>query len=249
VVAALPASSILMLNAGLGLALAEHLLDEAGDDPSAPVIERTIARFHALCHANVSPGHEATALQGLGFVARAWHAPAMPLIAAAVAALDPELAIYFWHAVGRALYFLPRYFAPLPRHRRRALARLARECPDARSHRQAIAGYACAAVLVNMQHPAVVERLLPEIAASGGEAAAVGAGVRCACAVRASASPAEPFLEGLLAHRAAAGELAAWETRVRRPCERGLADLPVLEREGRLGELLREVDAAASPVF
>jgi hypothetical protein len=153
-----------------------------------------------------------------------------------------------WHAVGRAVYFLPRHFPPLGDVHRRTFARLAAEAPDPTSHHQAAAGLVLAAVLTNMRQPAVVERLLAAAIAGGVAAASVREGVRGACGVRADATPDDPGPAALAAHRPRLLADEDWEALVRVPNRQAVAELPGLRRERRLGELIGAVPQRLAPV-
>jgi hypothetical protein len=233
-----PAGSLGMLNAGFGLGLARRVLGTLPRRASAGDVAQAVARFHHECRAGATPGYEAAALQGLGFVARIWHRRRLAAILEAARGVDADVAAFAWHAVGRALYFLPRYFPPLPGTHRRTLRRATGEAPAGDARAQCLAGLLLAATLTNMRHPRVLEGLLVDALHTGAPESALSEGVRGGCGVREDATPGSGLLAGLLTHRPRHLADQAWERLVRAPCRLAMAELPAMQRQGRLTELL-----------
>src|SRR5207247_2010096 len=67
---ALPAKSLMMMHAGLGLALAERLLNAVTPYSRVSEIQGVIAEFITLCRENSRPGYVGASFESLGLVAR-----------------------------------------------------------------------------------------------------------------------------------------------------------------------------------
>ncbi|RMH22012.1 MAG: hypothetical protein D6696_04340 [Acidobacteria bacterium] len=249
----LPAKSLTMLNAGIGLAFAERRL--RGLDPRASVaaVERAVTHFAALCQANARRGYLGAALESLGLTTRLFFPSMLAPVAAAVARRGP-LADYFWHGVGRAIYFAP--LNNLPFSLWQAFETAVRTAPDGRARRNAVAGVAWASTLVNQLEPQILADLL--VGPHGARLARDGGftnGLASAIMMRFDTTPGASFIEAFCRYRPANPRTAAWWAElVRRPCRLALEVIyPRLKRQGRLGELFRfhplERLAAGAPVL
>src|SRR6266849_5551689 len=76
---ALPAGSLTMMHAGMGLAFAERLLPSLTPYSSPTRIRATLLEFLRSCVENARPGYQGAAYESLGLVARFWH-PQMVLV-------------------------------------------------------------------------------------------------------------------------------------------------------------------------
>lgn len=235
--AALPASSLILLHGGMGLAFADRLVRGLPRRAPEAALAGALGRFVELCRACSRPGWAEPALEPLGVVMRVfrprWTAAAGRLLGD----VDPVARACYWHGVGRGIYFLPRHF--LPGSARRAVAACRREPPDAAARMDALDGLFFAAAMVNLRHPRVLEEALASAGERADEEAAVAGGVTSAVLARARTTPGDPALSGLLAHRPAPRLAALWERRVRGPVLYGLALLPLLEAHGLLPTLAR----------
>jgi len=155
---ALPAGAWLPLHTGMGLALAERTLDGGGN------LDVRLHRFEELCRTGSQPGYAMAAFEGLGFVARTLHSGRVSAIERILRARSAELSAYFWHGVGRGLYFSPLH--AFPGGTLAALVRAGAEPPAAAARANAVAGVAWALSLVNLRHGEVLERIV-ELAAAG----------------------------------------------------------------------------------
>ena len=105
-VAGLPGSSLPMLHGGLGLACAEHVLGTLSPAVSTAEARRALDRFVTLCRENAQARHLDSALESLGLETRCFFPDLVPVIDRALADLgDPVLHRFFWHGLGRGLYF------------------------------------------------------------------------------------------------------------------------------------------------
>jgi hypothetical protein len=155
-----------------------------------------------------------------------------------LAALAPVLAEYFWHGVGRGLYFAPTHALPNSGSHRRAFEKAWREPPDEAGRRNATAGLAWALTLVNLRHPEILAGALRR---SGdiGSAEAFANGVASAAVVWHEIVGRDEHLEAFLAYRSPdLGGL--WSDLVAGPCEEALQDSQLRLRQGfGLADLFR----------
>jgi hypothetical protein len=154
---ALPASSLTMMHAGLGLALAERALKPLTPCSEATEFRHALARFAEACHMHSRDGYVGAACESLGLVTRTWHPQLMRTIDRILPEVDPVVAGYFWHGAGRALYFLPSYIIPGLLSPWRAADR---EAPHECAHQNLYAGLAWATTLVNIRQPQIMTHLL-----------------------------------------------------------------------------------------
>ncbi|HEY6322067.1 MAG TPA: hypothetical protein VJA16_10965 [Thermoanaerobaculia bacterium] len=255
---ALPEQSLILLHAGLGMALSEILLLPLPRASPGPVYAAALDSFFAQVEANARPEFAAVAFEALGLMVRRFfprlHAP----VVACLRARDERLAAYYWHGAGRAIYFLPGLFHPFPGTGRRGLEICRREPLEPRHRLDALAGFCFASTMINLRHPELVARLLPHL--GPGEIEALASGVAGALLTRHHTSPDQPgvreFLRPLAADptwRGAGGpavDLAGlWENGVRRPCLVALERAyPLLRARGQLACLARHCPLGSLPV-
>ncbi len=228
-----PPAALLMLHAGLGLAVAEHVLGAL--TPAAPTpgeVARALERFAELCHANSRPGFAPAALESLGLVNRCFFPDLVPPVDRELRRMSGPLPGYFWHGVGRAIYFLPVQFLPGYGSSVRALAMARREAPDPPAAHNALAGVVYALTLVNLSHPQVVEDLLRR----EGEALRAGAfteGLVSALRMRRATTPADPDLGAFLRHRPGRGDArlaGRWRELIAEPAAEAFAETGAPDR-------------------
>jgi hypothetical protein len=261
---ALPEESLILLHAGLGMALTEILLLPLPSGSPAPVFAAALDSFVAQVEANARPEFAAVAFESLGLMVRRFipriHVP----VEACLRARDASLAAYYWHGAGRGIYFLPGLFHPLPGTARRGLEICRREPPQPHHRLDALAGFCFASTMINLRHPGLVARLLPHL--GPGEIEALASGVAGALLTRHHTSPDQPevreFLRPLAADpsgrragRGAEGEggpaadlAGLWENAVRRPCLAALdRSYPLLRARGELACLARHCRLGSLP--
>ena len=242
---ALPPESLLMMHAGVGLGIAEHLLEGLGAEPATAEVERVVGEVVALCRDNSRPGFVGAAYESIGLVTRLFHPPLVPAVDAALRAVAPEVVGYFWHGAGRAIYFRPVNFLPGSTWQCFEMAR--REAPDSLARLNAVAGVTWAFVLVNQRQPGLLADLLlaPHGERLEGDSAFVN-GLCSGVIMRADTTPAAPFIEPFLDYRPDGPRLARlWRLLVHDPGRRALrVDYPILRAEHRLGDLFHYDDLA-----
>ena len=248
--AELPAGSLTMLHAGVGMAIAQHLLKEVDHASPRSQIRRQAERFIELCRQNSRPGYEGAALESLGLIARngAFYEETRPsdmirILGEELAQIDEQVAGYFWHGSGRATYFVPVNFLPVFGSIPHAIQMIQRETPDEFAWRHAIAGLGWGVTMVNIRHPGIVENLLKQVGDQLSIDDAFSNGIASAIMMRRDTTPDAPFIEQYYEHEpdSADAELTKlWNQMVREPCEQALEDYyPVLKQHQRLGDIFR----------
>lgn len=240
--AGLPAKSLLMLHAGIGLAFAQRLLGELPPDAPAERIRSTVADVLELCRNNSRPGLEGAAMESLGLVTRTFHGDRVGAVDGALRALDDEAARgFFWHGVGRALYFLPINFLPAGDATWRPFDMGFAEASDPVARRNVLAGLGWAFTLVHMRRPELMTGLL--LAPHGARLereVGFSDGVASSVVMRTDTTPGAPLVRAFLDHSPPAATAGRWRALVVDPARRALDEVyPRLRREGRLGEIFR----------
>jgi hypothetical protein len=243
----LPAKSMAALHAGMGLSLANRLLAAVGRQcqrcPTHTDLRSTLRQFVALCRDNADEGYVGAAYEALGMMARNLYPHLVPCIDRQLSETGDNLADYFWHGVGRAIYFAPTNYLPLASAPRRAVEMAWREPPHELGRRNALAGVAWALFLVNLRQPEVIENFLRQCpdAALGGDALANG--VSSAAVIWHDSTEGDACLDALCLHRpdpSHPGLPERWRVLVEIPCRRALDEYySTLKRRGRVGEVFR----------
>ncbi len=244
----LPPESLLMLHAGIGLSFAQRCLDGAGAGTPEGELRSRVSEILRLCRENSRPGCLGAACESLGLVTRTFHPGLVPAVYQTVRAVAPEDAGYFWHGVGRAIFFSAINFLPGSDCFVFAMAR--QEAPDEEARRNAVAGAAWAFALVAQREPRILAELV--VRPHGEELARDGAfanGVASSAIVRHDTTPDAVFLSRFHQYRPDPSDtrlVRLWDELVRRPCEEALEHLyPVLKQQGRLGEVFRYQNLSA----
>jgi hypothetical protein len=241
----LPEQSLILLHAGLGMALAEHLLAPLHPDDADGTFDAALDRFAELVKDNARPEFAAVPFEAMGVMVRRFLPGLHGAVSARLLARDTCLAAYYWHGAGRAIYFLPGFFLPSPGVVRGGLEACRREPPERCFRLDALAGFCFASTMINLRHPELVARLLPHL--EPGEAEAVASGVAAALMTRHHTCPYELGVRAFLrpiaepgAGTAGGGLAGAWEGLVRGPCEEALVRAyPLLRARGELATLAR----------
>lgn len=234
-------SSLTMLHAGLGMAIAQDCLKKlGGKDPLSR--RQAMEEFLSDCRQGSKDGYSGAAIESLGLVTRfVKGAKWMQSLDAELTALDEAAAGYFWHGAGRALYFSPPNFIPGFRSPWRAVAMALSEAPREDARFNLIAGLAWAVTLVNMRHPEVVEEFLQRHHAEL-PTAAFANGVASATVMRFDISPQEPSLSRFRDYRPNPARLdpSIWSSCVSEPMHAAVETYhPGLMRAGMLDAVFR----------
>lgn len=239
---ALPAPSLLMMHAGIGLGFAERLLEGAGRETPPETLRLIAAEVIRLCRENSRPGYLGAAYESLGLVTGLFHPVLVPGMDAALRDLQAHDVLgFYWHGVGRAIYFRAANFLPCSTWHVFEIAR--RSAPDDAARRSAWAGLAWAITLVNQRQPWILSELL--VAPHGEELAADDAfadGVASSIVMRHDTTPQAPFVERFCAFRPQGSPRTRelWQELMARPCRLALeVYYPALRAEDRLGSIFR----------
>lgn len=255
VVKDLPSGSLPMLNAGIGLSMARTLYDGnalAGfprglrwDTPEAE-IRRMAAEIVRLDRDNATPGYTGAAYENFGLATRLLRPTMVPAVDQAIREVAPEVRGYFWHGVGRCLYFWLVNFLPCSDWQVFQMAR--HEAPDEAALLNAWAGAAWGYALVTQQKPELMADLLlqlngEELAENGGFAN----GIASSMMMRFDTTPDAPFIEPFIQYQPPDPRVAdLWRRLVRTPAETALhVYYPALKQSGRLGEIFQYNDLPA----
>lgn len=221
-ISGLPENSLPMLHGGLGLALSEHMLRTLSPESSAGEARQAIERFVAQCRDNSLERYADSAIEALGLNTRCFFPDLVDVLERGLVDLgDPVLHRFYWHGVGRAIYFLPVNFIPGYGSLWHAVLMADRESPHEMARHNALAGVSYAFTMVNMSHPEILESVLRD---HGEEIAgtAFADGVVAAVVMRHEITPEAPVLYDFIHHRAGPKAAAHWRDMIRRPCRQAL---------------------------
>jgi hypothetical protein len=242
-----PAKSMAALHAGMGLSLANRLLAAVGRQcrgcPPHSDHRSALRRFVALCRDNADEGYVGATYEALGMVARNLYPHLVPYIDRLLSEAGGDLADYFWHGVGRAIYFAPTNYLPLASATRRAAEMALREPPHQLGRQNALSGVAWALLLVNLRHPEVIENFLRQCTDAAPDSDAVANGMSSAAVIWRDSTEGDTYLDALCLHRPDPSYPALterWLRLVATPCRRALDEYyGALKRRGRVGEVFR----------
>jgi hypothetical protein len=242
---AVPDKSLTMLHAGIGLSFAQHLLQPLTPETPGPEVRSVVERFLRLCQQNSRPGYIGAAMESLGLVTRDFHPRELvPVIDKQLAQVDEEAQAYFWHGVGRAIYFSPTYFLPVGRSPWRAVEMIFGEAPHELGQLNALAGLTWAVTLVNMPQPQIMEAIIKAHGQEFSQSGAFANGISSSIIMRHDTTPDAPFVTTFCEYQPADSDPALaqlWNSLVRGPCQDALQRYyGVLKHTHRLGEVFRE---------
>ncbi|HEV8239397.1 MAG TPA: hypothetical protein VGS57_08530 [Thermoanaerobaculia bacterium] len=244
----LPAKSLLMLHAGIGLGFAQQRLTEATRrrTPGAAELEAVLADVVELCVTNSLPGYVGPAFESIGLVAISFFPDLVPQIDAALRAVGSQAVPYYWHGVGRGVYFLPINL--VPGSGEQVFATAIRLAPDEEARLNSVAGAAWAVTLVAQRNPRIMcELYLGTIGETLARDGGFSNGVASSNIMRTDLTPGSGLVENFLDYQPPAQDgpevARLWKEQVLRPSQVGVRDVyPVLRRKQRLGEIFRYHD-------
>ena len=238
-----PAKSMTMLHAGIGLGFAQELLEDVTKSTSAAEVRRVLELYVRLSKQNSRPGYEGAALESLGLVTRTWHPELVTVTDEQLLAFDEEAAAYFWRGAGRALYFLPVNFVPMYGSIGNAIRMSKQEAPHELARENMLAGIAWASTVVNMMQPEIMEAFLSQHGDELLGQEAFPNGVASSIIMRNDTTPDEPFIKEFVEHKVDESDshlAELWDTLIRIPGENALRKYyPVLRDHHRLGQVFR----------
>lgn len=239
---ALPARSLTALHAGMGLSLSNRLLKGIGPGSSKKKIRDVLQEFVNLARDNSRPGYVGAAYEAFGLVTRLLYPHLVQIIDGELLEINENQAGYFWHGVGRAIYFTPTNFLPFNNSPWRAVAMAQREPTHETGRLNALAGLVWAMFLVNIRHPEILETLLKRQGSELSQNDALSNGVSSAIMIWRDSTDDESF-KALFEHQPKSPDPAVvqlWTDQILQPCESALRRwYPVLKKHDCLGEVFR----------
>jgi hypothetical protein len=181
------------------------------------------------------------AVESLGLVTRTFHASLVRDVDRAIGS-NPDLRGYFWHGVGRAIYFLPLNFLPCSTWE--TVLMCEREGVDELSRLNLFAGVAWGMVMVNIRKPEVLANLVvkPHGARLLGNRGFRN-GVASSLIMRQDTTPDAPFIRSFINYSDAlrrAEERKLWDTLIRYPGEEALERIgPTLKSRNLLDQIFQ----------
>lgn len=238
-----PAKTLVALHAGMGISLANRLLravrSESRECQPPCDLCGALMQFVVLCRNNSAEGYVGAAYESLGLVARNLYPHMINQIHKHLPETGEDLTDYFWHGVGRAIYFAPTNYLPFGNASCRAVEMTRHEPPDERSRGNALAGLAWAQFLVNLRHPEIIETLLTECK-SALEAGAFANGISSATVIWCDSTEHDPHLGALCKHRPDSSVAESWRELVEMPCRCAIDEYYyILKEHDCVGEIFR----------
>ena len=221
--AGLPPWSLTMLHAGIGMSFAKKVLSGLDPAGASDAVQRAVARFSMLCHNSSRPGYTGAALESLGLAARTLYPSLVTALDREIPNVDANLHGYFWHGVGRAMYFEPLNLLPSVNAPWRAIKRLAQEAPHDLAYRNLLAGLSWAITVVNMRHPSVMETFLRHHADLAWAQDAFTNGVTSSILMRYDTTRDDTRVASFVSHQPSDETIAAaWRSLITVPCDQAL---------------------------
>ena len=246
----LPAASLTMLHAGIGMAFAKSNLQTVNAKSSPADVRKAVQNIVTLCKNSSRPGYTGAAVESLGLVSRWLHdLPTLKVVDEQLAAIAPDLLGYLWHGAGRAVYFSPQNFVPGIHTPWRAVEMCRTEAPHELGRRNMVAGLAWAITLVNMRYPLIMETVLKYHGEEFLRDDAFSSGVMSSIIMRYDITPDDPHIDLFLKYRPAGSDaklVGLWDRLIKGPCERAMqVSYPVLKKYNRLEEVFHYQDLDA----
>jgi hypothetical protein len=241
--APVPAKSLLMLHAGMGLCFADRLVGALTTESTASDVGEALEQFVTLCKDNSRPGYLGAAVESLGIVTRDFYPEISKTISEQFRITAPELTGFYWHGIGRAIYFSRKFFLPHLFSMWNDVNVEVKTEPERMSVR---AGLTWAFTLVNMRHPAIAETAVRAYGRDSAPAQAFSNGVSSCIVMRSDTTPNEPFVSSFYEHRPNPQDrelTLAWQHRIAEPAKAGVFTYhPVLTAYDALDQVFRFQD-------
>jgi len=194
-----PTGRLAALHAGMGLSFASEVFETTSSNNSSAELRNRLQEFLCLCRDNSHEGYLDASYEALGLVVRNLYPDLLQLIDTELTELDQRLAGYFWHGVGRAIYFAPSNFLPINCAPWRAVEMALSEPPHELGRCNALAGVIWSLALVNLPQPQILELFLkyhPQIA----KAEVFDKSLCAALLIWRDSSPNDTLIEALGSH-------------------------------------------------
>ena len=238
---AVPEKSLAPLHAGMGLSFANRLLEQITPQSHPGYIQEVLRQFVMLCDTNSRNGYQGAAYESLGLVARNLYPQMVQTIDEQLSEIDSGLVGYFWHGVGRAIYFAPTNFLPGAISRFRGVEMTRQESPHELARLNTLAGLIWALTLVNIRQPEIMQSLLKHHGDRLSESDAFSNGLSSSIIIWRDATQNDDYIARLCQYQPSdptLGEL--WDSLIKRPCENALQNYyGVLKKHNFIGEVFR----------
>ena len=235
----LPPRGLMPLHTGMGLALAESVLEAMSRETSNK--KNLLNQFVSLCHSNSQDGYGEAAFEALGLVARNLY-PQLIVAIDLELRRDEELLAYFWHGIGRGVYFVPTNFLPFLNAPWRALNMCLREPPHETGKRNAVAGLVWAITLVNIRQPEILAAFLKHHEGNNGDGEAAANGICSAIMIWLDSAADDHYVKALGKYEPHYSLQAVWKKYVKDNCDLALDRYPAFKSQRHMGELFRYQD-------
>lgn len=236
----LPAKALTMMHAGLGLAFAQQLMNTITPFSAPEEIRGVLREFITLVDENSRRGYEGAAYESLGLVTRFWHSQMVGVVDKYMQEIAPHALGYFWHGVGRSLYFLPLFFVPGLLSPWLAIER---EAPDELALLNMTAGLAWATTIVNVRQPELMENFLRIRGEQMARNPGFTNGVMSTLIMGIDITPGDVYILRFLEYEPASSDprlRELWNTLVAQPAREAVYKIhPVLQKHERLGEVFQ----------
>ena len=233
----LPAKSLTMMHAGLGLGFAQQLMNTITPYSPPEEIRRVLQQFVTLVDDNARPGYEGAAYESLGLVTRFWHSQMVPVVEEHLQQFAPHVLGYFWHGVGRSLYFLPLYFVPGLLSPWLAIER---EAPHEFALLNMTAGLAWATTIVNVRQPELLENFIRMRGDQISRTPGFTNGLMSTLIMGIDITPGDTYIMQFLDYVPKRSNAELWERLVAQPARDAVHRIhPILKQHECLGEVFQ----------
>jgi len=236
----LPAKSLTMMHAGIGLAFAQQLLSTRTPYSDPQELRSVVREFITLVDANSRRGYEGAAYESLGLVTRFWHSEMVGVVEEHLNDIAPHALGYYWHGIGRAHYFLPLYFVPGLLSPWLAIEQ---EAPHELALLNMMAGLAWATAIVNVRQPQLLENILRIRGERLSHPAAFTNGVMSTLIMGIDITPGDTYIMQFLEYQPKSSDrrlIELWNSLVAQPAREAVLKIhPILRKYERLGEVFQ----------
>lgn len=235
-----PAKSLTMMHAGIGLAFAQQLMNTITPFRPPGDIARVLGEFVTLVDENSTPGYEGAAYESLGLVTRTWHPQMVGVVDEYFRNFATHVRGYYWHGIGRAHYFLPLYFVPGLLSPWLAIER---EATDELALLNMTAGLSWATTIVNVKQPELMENFIRLHGERVSRTPGFTNGLMSTLIMGIDITPGDTYIMRFLEYRPARSDarvVELWEKLVAQPAKEAVIHIhPILKKHERLGEIFQ----------
>jgi hypothetical protein len=186
----LPRACFVALHTGMGLSLAKNCFKGLTPKTSFKDLEDVAQRFVNSCRANARPGYFGICFEAVGLVIQTQYPELRLLFDRILSKRHPELLPFYWHGVGRGVYFMPRSSLAW---RRSEWAEL--RAPHQMGQLNLLSGLAWPLTLVNIRHPEIMAHFIARNGEFLGESDAFASGVGASLMIWRNATGGDAYLD------------------------------------------------------